>query len=227
MSLLLLAATLAVAAEPVASFDSAQQAAQTVAEQSQTGTLIFSRGDCLAIKVFGGGPYTHVGAVVVEDGKATVYDCMPGKGVRKQSLEDFLESQDPDVIHVAHLKQAMTEEQGRAFVEHLESELGRPYAVKHHLTGQRAEGIHCSEYTTDALMACNLLHANHPSRVSPASLAEGIFRDELYAPAQTFVIAPAIAEETEPHNRCHQLWLDTKTCTANCCVKMRRLFLCR
>src|SRR5215212_9811866 len=167
MSFLLVAATLTFSAAPVETFESPQQAAQAIVEHAETGTLIFSRGDCLAIKVFGGGPYTHVAAVVKQDGAATVYDSMNGKGVRKQPLDDYLQSQQPDMIYVAHLKEPMTAEQGSAFVAHLESELGRPYAVKHHLTGGRAKGIHCSEYMTDALMACDLLHADRPSRVSP------------------------------------------------------------
>jgi len=227
MSLLLVAATLSITADPIATFESTQEAAVAAAEESQTGTLIFSRGDCLAVKMFSGGPFTHVAAVVVEDGLATVYDSMNGVGVRKQGLEEYLDSQNPDVIHVAHPCVPFTGAESRAFIEHLEQELGRPYAVAHHLTGGRVEGIHCSEYVTDALMSCNLIHANEPSRVSPASLAEGLFRDELYEPARTFAIVAAPLEDDEPRNWCDKLWIDTKHCTVNCCVKMRRLFFCR
>lgn len=227
MSFLLVAAVLAATPEPVAVFASAHEAAEHVSHESRTGTLIFSRGDCLAVKVFSGGPFTHVAAVVMQDGKAIVYDSMNGVGVRKQGLEEFIESQNPDVIHVAHPVKSFSDEDCREFVAHLEGELGRPYAVAHHLTGERVEGLHCAEYVTDSLIACNLIHADLPSRVSPASLAEGIIGDELYSPAVTFELAQPAAEVEQGSNWCHQLWIDTKVCTMNCCHKLRRMFLCR
>jgi hypothetical protein len=226
MSMLLVAALLAATPEAPTTFASSQQAAEHVARESQTGALIFSKGDCLAVKVFGGGPYTHVAAVVMQNDEATVYDSMNGIGVRKQGLKEYLESQDPDEIHVAQPTRPMTTEESRAFIEHLETEVGRPYAVKHHLTGGRAEGIHCSEYVTDALMACQLLQANHPSRVSPTSLAEGIVEDGLYSEATTFTLERLRPEAESGNSWCQQLWIDTKICTTTCCAKMRRMFLC-
>ena len=226
MSVLLVAPVLA-AAEPAATLSTTQQAAEVIAAESTTGTLLFCRGDCLAVKVFSGGPYTHVAAIVLQEGRAIVYDSMNGAGVRRQELAEFLESQNPDVIHLVQPAHALTDAECRAFVEHLDGEVGRPYGVAHHLTGGRATGLHCAEYVTDALMACNLIHANQPSRVSPASLAEGIIGDGLYAPAVTFALEEPARGTEKGRNWCHQLWIDTKVCTITCCTKMRRLFLCK
>ena len=44
-------------------------------------TLIFNNGDCLAVKVVTASSYTHVGAVVVEQGSAYVYESAHGIGV--------------------------------------------------------------------------------------------------------------------------------------------------
>ncbi len=75
-------------------------------------------------------------------------------------------------------------------------------------------------------MACRLMHANRPSRVSPASLAVGVLRSELYVAAE----AVDLVEETEHpvgRNHCEQMWLDTKVCTIQFCTQMRRWFVCR
>ena len=64
-----------------ASHDAAVLAA-TIAPELQTGTLLFTAGDCLAIKASAGGPYTHVAAVVLQNGAPVVYDSMHGVGVR-------------------------------------------------------------------------------------------------------------------------------------------------
>jgi hypothetical protein len=68
----------------------------------QTGSLIFSQGDCLAVKVFSKSSYTHVAGVVAKDGEFVVYDSMNGIGVRKTPLVEYLRQQTPSLIHVVH-----------------------------------------------------------------------------------------------------------------------------
>jgi len=224
MPLLLIAAMFTASPEPVIC-SSVAEAAAVIGKEARTGTLIFSKGDCLAIKIFTQSPYTHVAAVVVRYGKPFVYDSMQGVGVRCQTLENYVKSQDPDQLHLMHPGRKFTEKKAEAYVEHLEGQLGRPYAIKHHLTGKRAPGVHCSEYVTDALMHCELIRAKHPSRVSPASLAEGILQANLYSAAETISIErPTVAPKGS--NWCDQLWLDTKLCTTRCCIQLRRWVLC-
>jgi hypothetical protein len=202
--------------------------AAVIAPQLQTGSLIFSQGDCLAVRVYSASSYTHVAAVVVEEGAAVVYDSMNGCGVRKLTLEEYLVAQAPERIHVFHPRRPLTEEQSSEFAKALESRLGTPYHVLHHLTGRRSdEGVHCSEYVTDALMAIDLIHAERPANVSPASLAKGIALHEVYDAGETIELCrPAPPPETGS-NWCSQIWIDTKVCCARCCDKMLGWFLCR
>ena len=227
MHALLIAATIAAAPVEVQSFGSVDAAAAALAQEVQTGTLLFSKGDCVAIKVYTKSPYTHVAAVVVPDGTPWVYDSQNGSGVRRLALDEYLRLQRPERLHVHHPRESFSPEQTECFVAHLDEQLGRPYDVLHHVTGKRADGLHCSEYVTDALMACRILRANRPSRVSPASLREGIVKSNLYTAGRTLDIQMPVAEVPEGDNWCEQLWIDTKVCTTRCCAKMQRWFLCR
>ena len=107
-----------------------------------------------------------------------------------------------------------------------ESELGRPYAIKHHLTGKRSTGLHCSEYVTDALQSMQLIKAKRPPKVSPASLVEGILKSELYQAPHMSQVAETRPPVATGDDWCEQLWIDTKVCTSRCCIKLRRWFLC-
>lgn len=204
-----------------------QQTADDLSPQLQTGSLLFNEGDCLAIRVYTASPYTHVAIVVMEEDQPFVYDSMNGAGVRKQTLSDYLITQCPDELHVYHPQRPLTEEQGRGLTEYLDSQLGREYAVHHHVTGQRSKGVHCAEYVTDALMSIGLLHAEQPSKVSPASLQTGITTADVYASNGTIDLTPPAAPTPKGSNRCHQMWLDTKQCLGACCDKMSGWFLCR
>src|SRR5262249_48891255 len=152
----------------------------------QTGTLIFSQGDCLAVKVFSNSRFTHCGTVVIEDGQPMVYDSMNGAGVRKTKLIDYLRLQTPSDLQVIHPSTNFTPEQSQAYANHLQSQLGRQYGVKHHVTGRRAKGVHCAEYCTDALIAAGKVAADEPPRVSPGSLYEGLTEHHLYTDGGTF-----------------------------------------
>ncbi|MGE4000385.1 MAG: YiiX/YebB-like N1pC/P60 family cysteine hydrolase, partial [Planctomycetaceae bacterium] len=167
-----------------------ERCAMELAPRLVTGSLLFNAGDCLAIRVYTASPYTHVAVVVIEEDRPVVYDSMNGAGVRRQPLVDYLRSQSPDRLHVFHPQRPLTPEQSRGLRDYLDSQLGRPYAVQHHLTGKRCEGVHCAEYVTDALMSIGLLHADRPAKVSPASLVTGITAAGIYTAEETIDLTP-------------------------------------
>ena len=214
-------------AAPVETFPSHEEAAKGLAGRMETGTLLFSEGDCLAVKVFTGSPYTHVAGVVAEKEETWVYDSQNGIGVRKLPLAEYLAATRPDELHVLNPAEPFDEEHARRFKSHLESQLGRPYAVKHHLTGRRCDGLHCAEYMTDSLTAADLIDADRPARVSPASLRSGLLRHQLYDEAGVVRVEAAEPERAPGRNWCHELWLDTKDCCASCWGGFRRCVLCR
>jgi len=198
-----------------------------LAQEVKTGSLIVSRGDCLAVKMYSASAYTHVASVVVHDAGIYIYDATGGAGVRKQLLCDYLAGQDDNALYPFHLCQPLTAEQARKFGEHLENQIGRPYAIAHHVTGNRAEGLHCSEYATDALIAAGLMRARQPSRVSPATLVEGILKDKLYVQAATLQLVPDPPPRPNSDSWCTQIWFDTKQCTRNCYLQLRAWFCCK
>lgn len=198
-----------------------------VRDEAQTGTLLFSRGDCLAVKVFGGGPYTHVAAIVMHDGQPFVYDSANGAGVRRLPLTEYIAMQQPDSLTVMQPRNSFEGERVASFRRHLEAQLDRPYGVKHHLTGKRAEGVHCAEYVTDALCEARLIRARRPPRVSPASLAQGVVEGDVYSISATYAVQPEAEPVDEGGTWCSRMWMDTKTCTTRCCRQMSRWFLCR
>lgn len=201
---------------------------QELSSHCQTGSLIFSEGDCLAVKVFSGSRLTHCGAVMIEDGEPVVYDAMPGAGVRKMPLVDYLRLQAPSEIQIVHPSKPFAETESRAYAKHLESQLGREYGIKHHVTGQRAKGVHCAEYCTDALLAAGRITAQQPARVSPGSLFEGLTEHCLYTDGGTFVLtAKATPTLREKESWCRWAWRETCDCTTGCCRQMSRWFLCR
>ena len=208
-------------------FNGSEEAVRQLAPRMVTGTLILSRGDCLAVRVYTKSRYTHVAAVVVRKGAPLVYDSMNGAGVRCLSLQDYLNSQKPTEIHLFQPREPFSNEQRAAFENYLESQLGRHYAVSHHLTGDRATGIHCSEYVTDALIVCELVQAKQPARVSPASLVEGITTGNLYSAGETFRLRDDPQPLTADASWCSRSWTCTRQCTSNCYVQLRRWFCCK
>lgn len=196
-------------------------------KELRTGSLLLSQGDCLAVKVFSGSSYTHVGGVVVNGEGISVYDSMNGVGVRKTPLDEYLRLQTPSQIHVVHPAKALTTGQASSYEAHLESQLGRKYAIKHHLTGQRCDGVHCAEYMTDALMAAKLIQAQNPPRVSPGSLLEGLQKANLCTDGGRFELKEAVAPKPTNLTWCQRLWYDTGTCCSNTATQLRRWVLCR
>ena len=227
MSWIMMAAVLASSPAPRVSQVPETAAAETIAAELRTGTLIVTRGDCLAVKVFSVSPYTHVAAVVIRHGEPFIYDSTNGAGVRCQTLKNFLTSQCPAEVHLFQPQRSFSEKRAREFEIHLDSQLGRPYAIRHHLTGERADGLHCAEYVTDGLIACNLLQAKQPARVSPASLVEGLTTAELYTHAATLQLTPPPTVHPANASWCSRTWSDTKTCTRDCYLKMRGWFCCK
>jgi hypothetical protein len=194
----------------------------------QTGTLLFSQGDCLAIKVFSGSSHTHVGAVVVEDGLPVVYDAMNGSGVRRQSLAEYVRFLTPSDVQVLQPARPMTAAESAAFVRHLHGQLGRPYRIKHYTTGKRTDGLHCAEYLTDSLIAAGWFTAKEPARVSPGSLYAGVTQSGKYVVGKRFELTePATPVPTSDETWCQRSWRETQECTSVCCRQMARWFLCR
>ena len=227
MQALFVAAALTAAPLPVESYTSVDAGAQAISAEARTGTLLFSKGDCLAVKVYTRSPYTHVAAVVSEDGQPYVYDSQNSTGVRRLPLDEYLASERPCRFHVFQPRVSFTPARTRRFIEHLQSQVGRPYDITHHLTGERAEGLHCAEYVTDALIQGRILRARQPSRVSPASLVEGLLKGGLYEPLLTVDLQEPAEVVPEGRCWCEDLWIDTKQCTTRFCRSLGRMFLCR
>ena len=227
MSVLHVLTALAIGATPTEAEVTPQQAIKSLSSEVQHGSLLFSQGDCLAVKIYTKSPYTHVAAVILRDGKPSVYDSTSGVGVRCLPLKEYLQTEQPGTIHVFHPKQPFVTDRVASIQSALVDRLGRPYAIRHHMTGKRAKGIHCSEYVTDALIAGNVLRANQPSRVSPASLLEGILKAELYVAGTSVHIAESAPEDPEDEGWCAWLWRETKQCTLASCNKLQGWFLCR
>jgi len=194
-------------------------AAQTV----QTGTIIASRGDSLAVRVTTQSRYTHVGTVVMEEGKPVVYDSMIRIGVRCQPLNEYLESQRPCDIELFHPVKPFTKTQARSFEQHLHAQLGRPYSYRQYVTGSKCDGLQCAEYVTEALIASEHVTADNPSRVSPAEILACVTNHELYAAGQTINLPPVPTVEPPPAKTWYgRAWRDTKTCTRSCWTQTKR-----
>jgi len=193
----------------------------------ETGSLIVSRGDCLAIRVFTASSYTHVATVVEHDDQKIVYDSMNGTGVRCLPLKDYLRVQSPDEVHLFHPKRSFRPEEVQRFEDYLNAQIGRPYAVAHHVTGKRVKGVHCAEYVTDALIEVDWLKANNPVRVSPASLVDGITNSNVYLSGETIELPFDTEPIPEPTGRCARWWENTKYCVKSCGSKLSGWVLCR
>lgn len=209
-------------------FESFDQIVEAFAPEVQTGTLLVTQGDCLAVRIYTQSPYTHVAAVVVRNGQPVVYDAAKGTGVRCLPLAKYLRTLEQDEIHIFQPQESLSQGRAGKFEAWLDSQLGKPYAVKHHLTGERGDGVHCAEYVTDALMACGMLKARQPARVSPASLVAGITKHGVYSTARTMrVETPPSPPADAESGWCATVWNDTKSCTSDCWRKVRGWCVCR
>lgn len=210
--------------------NTAAPAESVVAEMTQgvqTGSLIFSSGDCLAVKIFSRSSYTHVGGVVVKDGQITVYDSMNGVGVRKTAFAEYLRLQTPSHVYIVNPTTPFSAEQALAFSTHLESQMGRKYAVRHHLIGQRADGLHCSEFMTDALMAAEIIAPKNPPAVSPRCLLETVATDNLYIPGNRVELAIPVEPLPNDLTWYQRAWRNTSSCCTSSSTQVRRWILCR
>ncbi|MES2789402.1 MAG: YiiX/YebB-like N1pC/P60 family cysteine hydrolase [Planctomycetota bacterium] len=201
---------------------------QEIASAVQTGSILASQGDCLAIRAYSMSSYTHVAAVVMQNGQPVVYDTMPGTGVRRLPLADYLMSQRPTDVQLFHPKQAFSATQAAAFEKHLQAQIGRPYDVKHFATGRRCQGLHCSEYLTDALIASRHLVATNPARISPSALVTSLTDHDLYLTGTQHNLpeppAPPVPVSETWYGRA---WQDTKVCSYGCWEQTRRWFCCK
>lgn len=200
---------------------------QDIAATVQTGSILASQGDCLAVRVYTLSTYTHVATVVMRNGQPFVYDAVPGRGVRCLPLGEYLISQQPTDIQLLHPAKKFDEKQAAALEEYLQKQVGRPYDVKHYATGRRCQGLHCSEYATDALIASHHLACENSARVSPSSLIDGLVTHQIYVQGTTHVLpeppGPPVTEATTWYGRA---WQGTKECTSDCWSQTKRWFCC-
>lgn len=228
MSTLFLLAAVTAGSTPTLEYDSAAVAARELTPRVQTGTLLFHQGDCLAVRVFTNSSYTHVAAVVVEDdGKPYIYDSGNGVGVRRQPLNQYLQHEAPAELALLQPRRSLSEEQASRFEAQLESRLGTPYAVLHHVTGKRGDGLHCAEYVTDVLIGCNMISAKSPPSVSPATLLEGLSGTRLYQVDCTVCLVRPEPPVNPKASWCSRTWACTKRCTVQCCTKLQRWMFCK
>jgi hypothetical protein len=206
---------------------SIEEAASELSPKLQTGTLLVSQGDCLAVRIYTQSRFTHVAAVVLRNGRPFVYDAGNGVGVRCQTLENYLRTQSPDELHVFQPNRPLKADRRKQFEGWLDGQLGRPYAVSHHLSGERGDGVHCAEYISEALGKCGVIRVKNPARVSPASLVKGIATHDVYAHSETVHVVPPTPEPTPPSTWYGHAWQSTKVCTATCMSKFRRCVLCQ
>lgn len=208
----------------VTSFD---EAAEELRPSLQTGTLLVSQGDCLAVRVYTQSPFTHVAAVVKRDGRSLVYDSANGVGVRCQTLENYLRTQSPDELHVFQPKRSLSAKRQKQLSSCLDGQLGRPYSVAHHISGERGNGVHCAEYISEALGECGVIKVKNPARVSPASLVKGITIHNVYSQSETVRVIAPVPEPAAPKTWYGEAWQCTKSCTVSCLSKFRRCVLCQ
>ncbi len=229
---LMLAMALVIGVNPSANLDglkcdSAVTAAREMAPAMQTGTLLVTKGDCLAVRVYTQSPFTHVAVVVVRNTRPLVYESTNGVGVRCLSLDKYLSTQNQQEVHVFQPKTTLSESSKQKLEVYLDSQLGRPYEVQHFLTGDVSTGMHCSEYVTCGLIQSGLLKAKQPARVSPASLVQGITQSEVYSAKQTVLIQPPASQQSQTATWYGQLWEDTRNCTANCYQQTKGCLFCK
>lgn len=198
-----------------------------IAATVQTGTLLFSQGDCLAVKVFTGSQITHVGAVVVESEGPVVYDAMNGPGVRKTPLDAYLRFLVPSRVYVMHPAKAFSPTETDALRSHFERELGRPYRVHHHATGERCDGVHCAEYVTDGLIAARRMTAVSPPKVSPGSLYQGVTDGSLYVDGGRYDFRIGRPAPPPGETWCQKSWRSTGECCTGSWQQLSRWFCCK
>ena len=146
-----------------------------------------------------------------------VYDAIPGAGVRQLPLADYLISQQPTDVQLLHPTKPFTEPQAAAFEKHLQAQIGRPYDVKHFATGRRCDGLHCSEYVTDALVASQHLTSTNAARVSPAALITGLTDHHVYATGTKHNLPEQPAPPTPVAETWYgRAWQGTKSCSYDC-----------
>ncbi len=204
------------------------QAINTIQKELKPGSLIFHRGKCLSVKIATQSPFTHVAIVMPEPNGTewSVYDSARKHGVRKSELSEYLKESSPDLLSFLHPEKDLSSQQCEKLRNALDEQLGRPYSVTQHITGKRAKGIHCSEYVTDALIAVDLLRANKPPRVSPASLLKGIVQAKIYDPGVVLKVTLPACEDDQAPGWCRRIWEKTKTCVKRSCQKVKQLAFC-
>jgi hypothetical protein len=156
-----------------------------------------------------------------------VYDSMNGVGVRCLTLQAYFDKQKPARIEVYRPTREFTELESAAFEKYLDSQLGRTYNVRQHVTGEDVAGIHCAEYVTEALVAADLITVKDSARVSPGSLVAGVTEGKLYEHAFSMDVHDPRPASNAKQGWCGWMWTSTRDCTVGCCSQVKRWFCCK
>ncbi len=118
----------------------------------KTGDILFiesSSGQGKAIQLATHSKYTHVGIVVVENGKTTVYHAV--EPVMKSSLEEFLNYSSNGQYQVKRLKSGITKSQEEKLIKEAKSMLGRHYDI---YFSWGNDELYCTEYIWKLYYTC-------------------------------------------------------------------------
>ena len=194
-----------------------------------TGSLLFSKGQCVYVSAYTGSDLTHVGLVVRDDeGLPWVYDAMKGAGVRRSTIDAYLtDMEDAELVLYRRVRPLAAPAAAR-LVAALEANLGRPYDVAHYLTGQPSEGLHCSEYATHSLYESGVVRGRIAAAdVSPAVLAANLDRMPSWALTDRIQLEPPQPQKPANLSCCEEWWWDTQECCRETGDWFSGLFFCR
>ena len=145
---------------------------QSFAQKFPDGTVLFVENSSFIVESVTDFNTTHV-AVIFDD---KVYNAEP-PFVKTYKVGDYLKiiAKENDgkakcKTVFCYPKNPYTKKQIKAMKNYLEGEVGRRYSLTGYVKGIEAEGIHCSQLTTEALMAAGKVKSQRPWRISPGTL---------------------------------------------------------
>lgn len=127
------------------------------------------------------GDIGHLAIVIRRDDGVFVAEATPSK-VRTLAWDDYLAElariqqrrQHDNQMRVWMLipKQSYSADELAAIDQHIDQQVGRRYSVLGYLSGERAEGIHCAQFTAECLQSTGRLERGDWHRSSPSSLVK-------------------------------------------------------
>lgn len=137
------------------------------------GSLLFIEGGNQMVMDYTESPYSHVALIFNQDGKPFVYEAIRPV-CRKISLEDYIKQvDDENRKKLKNMKiwiktpKLLSDENANNMKNYCEQQLGRKYRIKNFFSEQPSQFIHCSELTTNALLAGNMNLEGNPCCQSP------------------------------------------------------------